>query len=109
MKALLIISGLPLLSTVLVASSVSADDKKVQAGKIAVAQGSVYRADKEDGPFKRLHEDNDIFEGDFLKTDADSRMEARLNDRSVLRLGADSRMRVEKAKFQKGEEAPKSV
>jgi len=102
MKALIVGVGL------LWCSAVAADGKAV-AGKVSFLQGGVFRGEKEDGPYKKLSDDSEIFEGDFLKTDADSRLEARLMDRSVLRLGSAARMRVEKAAFQKGDEAPKQV
>jgi len=98
-----------ILASLFVAAAVSADDHKAVAGKCSFVQGGVFRSDKEDGPFRRLNEENDIYEGDWLKTDRDARLEARLVDRSVLRLGPESRLRMEKAKFSKGDEAPKSV
>jgi len=79
-------------------------ESRMAVGKISYVSGSVFRADKEDGPFRRLNEENDLFEGDYLKTETESRLEARLNDRSVIRLGSGSRMRLEKAHFAKKEE-----
>lgn len=73
------------------------------AGKLTFAQGNVFRAEKEEGPYRRISENGDVFEGDFIKTEADSRAEARLTDRSVIRIGAESRVKIQKAVFNKDE------
>ncbi len=74
---------------------------KAAVGKISFVTGTVFRSTTEDGPFKRVMEEHDVFEGDVLKTEPESRVEAKLEDKSVLRLGPDSRLRIETAKFQK--------
>jgi hypothetical protein len=77
------------------------------AGKVSYMDGDVFRADKEEGPFRKLKLDGDLFEGDFLKTEESGRLEARLSDRSILRLAPGSRMRLEQARFSKSDEGEK--
>ncbi|MCC6807704.1 MAG: FecR domain-containing protein [Deltaproteobacteria bacterium] len=77
---------------------------KPAAGKLSFAQGGVFRAEKEEGPYRRISEGGDVFEGDFIKTEAESRAEARLEDRSVIRIGAESRVMIQKAQFNKKDE-----
>jgi hypothetical protein len=84
-------------------------DAKQPAGKVTFAQGNVFRAEKEEGPYRRVSENSDVFEGDFIKTEAESRAEARLNDRSVIRVGSESRVKIQKATFKKDEQKEVSV
>lgn len=69
------------------------------AGRVSFLSGGAFRAEKEEGPYRRLTERAEVFEGDFLKTEVDSRIETRLLDESVIRVGPNSRLRVEQAKF----------
>ena len=79
------------------------------AGKVSYTDGDVFRAEKEEGPFRKLKMEADLFEGDFLKTDDGARLEARLADRSILRLAPGSRMQLKQAHFSKGDEGEKKV
>lgn len=86
----------------------SAEAAKASIGKISYVQGSAFRGESDDGPFSPLRENSDIFEGDFLKTDAEARLEARLADRSIIRLGQNAKLKVEQARIPKSAEQPKS-
>lgn len=79
------------------------------AGKVSYADGDVFRAEKEEGPFRKLKLDADLFEGDYLKTDEGARLEARLTDRSILRLAPGSRMQLKQAHFSHEENGEKKV
>ncbi len=82
-----------------VLAAIPAFAEKKLAGKVSFAQGAVFRAEKEEGPYRRVSEGSEVYEGDYLKTEADSRAEARLEDRSVIRVGSESRVKIEKAQF----------
>ena len=77
------------------------------AGVVTLADGDVFRSDKEAGPFRKLKADAEIYEGDVLKTET-GRLEARLLDRSVIRLAANSRLKLDQAKFKKDDDGEKS-
>lgn len=86
-------------------TSLALADGKV-AGVVTYAEGDVFRSDKEAGPFRKLKVDSEIFEGDVLKTEA-GRLEARLLDRSVIRLSANSRLKLDQARFAKEDDGDK--
>lgn len=94
-----------LIGAALIAPSAALAEGKV-AGIITLADGDVFRADKEAGPFRKLKADSEVYEGDVLKTEA-GRLEAKLVDRSVIRLAPNSRLKLDQAKFSKDDDSEK--
>ncbi|MFH1812114.1 MAG: FecR family protein [Pseudomonadota bacterium] len=90
-----------LLSVVLAACllGLSADAKQgAVVGKISFLKGKAERADKADGPWKKLKRNQPVYLGDFVRTLEDSRLELRFSDGSVMRMAATSTLQVNDAK-----------
>lgn len=68
------------------------------AGKVTFLKGAAQRGAKEDGPFKQLKRNDDVKEGEVLKTAADTKVEIKLADGSLVRLAPNTTMRLGNAK-----------
>lgn len=68
------------------------------AGKVTFLKGSAQRGAKENGPFKPLKRNDDLREGEYVKTAADTRLEVKLADGSLVRLAPNSALRMGTAK-----------
>ena len=85
-------------ATLLVGNTASA--ARSTAGKVAYVKGTAKRS--ADGKsWKSLNQGTSFYQGDRLKTDSGTRIEAKLNDGSTLRLGANSEVRLDKLSFNK--------
>ncbi len=98
-RQLSIAGGVVCVGVALFATRALHSESHVVAGHVSYLEGDASRSDKEGGTFKKLKVDADLFEGDVLKTDEGARLEARLNDKSILRLAASSSLKLEQAKF----------
>lgn len=65
------------------------------AGKVSFLKGNAERAQNPDGPWQRLKKNKKVFVGEYIRTQADSRLELQYADKSVVRLAADSVLFVE--------------
>jgi len=76
------------------------------AGKVTFLKGVAQRGPEDKGPFKPLKRNEDVREGEFLKTAADSRLEIKLADGSLVRLAPNSTFRLGTAKAADGKADP---
>ncbi len=72
------------------------------AGKVTFLKGVAQRGTQDKGPFKPLKRNEDVREGETLKTAADSRLEIKLADGSLVRLAPNSTFRLGTAKAADG-------
>jgi hypothetical protein len=77
------------------------------AGKVTFLKGVAQRGSVDKGPFKPLKRNDDVKEGEFLKTGADSRVEVKLADGSLVRLAPNSTLRLGTAKAGEGADTEK--
>jgi len=75
-------------------------------GSVTYVKGKAQRGTGK--TWKSVSKSSKIYKGDRLKTEKDSRLEATLNDGSVLRLGANSELSLEKASVKKKQKKVKA-
>lgn len=68
------------------------------AGKVSFLKGSAQRGAAEKGPFTALRRNDELREGDLIKTGADARLEIKLADGSLVRLAPNSTLKLGLAK-----------
>lgn len=93
--------GLTLVVAALTASLLllGADAKqRTVAGKVSFLKGQAERSDKADGPWAKIKRNDPVYVGDYVRTQADSRLELTYSDKSTVRIAATSTMFIADAK-----------
>ena len=94
--------GLAALSTLVLAPAGPAEaNKKGTVGEVSFLKGEASRKTKSAGKWTPLKDGAALFEGDAIKTSASTKLEAKLADGSLIRLGANSELSLDKVTFNK--------
>ncbi len=80
-----------------------------QVGEVSFLQGDAERQPQGSDKWVALKQGGGLHQGDRLRTKAASRLEAKLKDGSLLRLGEKSELKLELASFKDGNSGPKKV
>src|SRR5688572_5285784 len=105
--------GRALLATVALAAfglvSGTARAQAQQVGEVSFLTGEADRAPNGSDQWQTLKQGSKLHQGDRVRTKAAARLEAKLNDGSLLRLGEKSELKLELATFNKKNPGQKKV
>jgi hypothetical protein len=94
--------GLTLVVAVLTAGllllGADAKQQRTVAGKVSFLKGQAERSEKADGPWSKIKRNDPVHVGDYLRTQADSRLEVTYSDKSTVRIAAATTMFIADAK-----------
>lgn len=85
----------------MLAAATASSATKAAPGKVSFLSGKAFWGKAKSGPWKPLKKGSGLYQNWWIKTDKDARMEVQLEDKSVLRMAADSLVKLENLLYSK--------